>query len=118
MKSITIRNSVTDFLIFSGGNNGDSIEVRTEGNSIGGTQKLRAQLFDYCTKVIRHIKMSYEYDELSKQATTKDFLVVRQKGSGTVDRKVNNLDAIITANYRANSKRTTDTLKTAESDHE
>lgn len=117
MKSITIQNSITDFLIFSEGNNGDSIEVRTEDNSIRVTQKLRAQLFD-CTKVIRHIKMSYEYDALSKQATTKDFLVDRQKGSGTVDRKVNNLDAIITTNYRANSKRATATVKTAESDHE
>lgn len=117
MKSITIRNSVIDFLIFSEGNNGDGIEARIDDNSIWFTQKLRAQPFD-CTKVIRHMKMIYEYGELSKQATTKDFLVVRQKGSGTVDRKVNNLDVIITANCRANSQRARDTVKTAESDHE
>lgn len=110
MKNVQIRNKTTDFLIFSKENGADGIEVRVENETIWLTQKLMAELFD-CTSenIIHHLKSIYADEELTEEATTKDFLVVRQEGSRTVNRKVKhyNLDAIIAVGYRVNSKRAT-----------
>lgn len=110
MDKLNIRNQTTDFLIFTKENGGNGIEVRIEDETIWLTQKLMAQLFD-CTleNVIHHLKNIYEDEELAEEATTKDFLVVRQEGSRTVNRKVKhyNLDAIIAVGYRVNSRQAT-----------
>ena len=98
MNKLNIRNQTTDFLIFTKETGGNGIEVRVEDETIWLTQKLMAELFD-CTaeNIIHHLKSIYADDELTEAATTKDFLVVRQEGSRTVNRKVKhyNLDAII-----------------------
>ena len=110
MNKLNIRNQTTDFLIFTKETGGNGIEVRVEDETIWLTQKLMAELFD-CTaeNIIHHLKSIYADDELTEAATTKDFLVVRQEGSRTVNRKVKhyNLDAIIAVGYRVNSKRAT-----------
>jgi len=50
------------------------------------------------------------FSKLSKEATTKDFLVVQTEGSRNVSRLIqhNNLDAIIAVGYRVNSERATE----------
>ncbi len=110
MSKTIIRNNTADFLIFAKENNGDGVEVRVEDETIWLTQKLMAQLFDCTTEnIIQHLKKIYDEEELKEEATTKDFLVVRQEGSRTVNRKVKhyNLDAIIAVGYRVNNKRAT-----------
>ena len=89
MNKLNIRNQTTDFLIFTKETGGNGIEVRVEDETIWLTQKLMAELFD-CTaeNIIHHLKSIYADDELTEAATTKDFLVVRQEGSRTVNRKV------------------------------
>lgn len=110
MDKSNIRNHTADFLIFTKENGGNGIEVRIEDETIWLTQKLMAQLFD-CTpeNVLQHLKKIFDDEELMEEATTKDFLVVREEGSRTVTRKVKhyNLDAIIAVGYRVNSKRAT-----------
>lgn len=111
MDKSNIRNHTADFLIFTKENGGNGIEVRIEDETIWLTQKLMAQLFDDCTpeNVLQHLKKIFDDEELMEEATTKDFLVVREEGSRTVTRKVKhyNLDAIIAVGYRVNSKRAT-----------
>lgn len=86
------------------------VRVDREHETIWLTQKQMAELFN-CTfeNVILHLKRIFEEEELQEEATTKEFLVVRQEGSRTVNRKVKhyNLDAIIAVGYRVNSKRAT-----------
>ena len=107
MKSITIRNSVTDFLIFSKGKNGDGIEVRVEDESIWLTQKLMADLFDTTKQNISsHLKRIFEDQELEENSVVKDFLTTASDGK-VYKAKHYNLDAIIAVGYRVNSKRAT-----------
>ena len=89
MNKLNIRNQTTDFLIFTKETGGNGIEVRVEDETIWLTQKLMAELFD-CTaeNIIHHLKSIYADDELTEAATTKDFLVVRQEGSRTVNRRL------------------------------
>lgn len=74
------------------------------------TQKALANLFDTTVANINiHIKNIYEEQELTPDATIKDFLIVQQEGTRKVNRKVQhyNLDMIISIGYRINSKRAT-----------
>ena len=84
MDKSNIRNHTADFLIFTKENGGNGIEVRIEDETIWLTQKLMAQLFD-CTpeNVLQHLKKIFDDEELMEEATTKDFLVVREEGSRT-----------------------------------
>ena len=109
---MNIRNQVSDFLIFSKEGSGDGVEVRIdrERETIWLTQKQLAELFDCSPQnVISHLQRIFQEKELHEEATTQDFLLVRQEGSRTVSRKVKhyNLDAIIAVGYRINSARAT-----------
>ena len=74
------------------------------------TQSGMAELFD-CTpeNILQHLKHIFAEEELTPEATTKKFLVVRQEGSRQVRRTLDhyNLDAIIAVGYRVNSKKAT-----------
>ena len=54
-----------------------------------------------------HLRNIYKTGELKKDATAKDFLVVRTEGKKQVKRQLKhfNLDAVISVGYRVNSKR-------------
>ena len=86
------------------------VNVRIEGETAWLTQAAMAQLFG-CTveNVLMHLKNIYSEGELQDNATTKDFLVVRQEGARKVSRQIRhyNLDAIIAVGYRVNSARAT-----------
>ena len=74
------------------------------------TQSGMAELFDCTTDNISlHLKNIYAEDELTPEATTEKFSVVRQEGSRQVRRTLEhyNLDAIIAVGYRVNSKKAT-----------
>ena len=82
------------------------LDVRLENETVWLTQSQMAVLFGCSTDNIGlHLKNVFAVGELSREATTEDFSVVRLEGSRQVRRKVTcyNLDAIISVGYRVNS---------------
>ena len=110
-KKLRIRNSTAEFLTFASQNEGNSIEVRFEENTLWLTQQLIAELFGTTKQnVSLHIQNIISDEELAADATVKDFLTVRQEGDRQVSRTLEyyNLDMIIAVGYRVNSKRATE----------
>lgn len=109
-KKLQIRNSTTDFLVFTKQAGEDGIEVRVFKESVWLTQRGMAQLFDCSTDNIGlHLKNIYASGELTESVTTEDFSVVQNEGTRKITRRVKfyNLDAIISVGYRINSVRAT-----------
>lgn len=109
-KKLQIRNSTTDFLVFTKQSDTDGIEVRVHNESVWLTQKSMAQLFDCSSDNIGlHLKNIFQSGELDEKATTEEFSVVQVEGAREVTRKIKyyNLDAIISVGYRVNSVRAT-----------
>ncbi|MDR2941062.1 MAG: virulence RhuM family protein [Treponema sp.] len=109
-KTLQIRNSTVEFLIFTKQAGENGIEVRIQDGTIWLSQKLMAALFDCSADNISlHLKSIYAENELSESATAEDFSVVQQEGNREVQRVVKhyNLDAIIAVGYRVNTKRAT-----------
>lgn len=110
MADLQIRNSTTDFLVFTKQNSEDNIQVRVHSENVWLTQKAMAQLFDCSVDNIGlHLKNIFAAGELSEEATTEDSSVVQYEGTRQVNRttKFYNLDAIISVGYRVNSLRAT-----------
>jgi hypothetical protein len=107
---VQIRNSTAEFLIFTNQSGGEAIEVRIQDNTVWLTQKLIATLFDVDVRTINeHLKNIYLQDELTKEATIRNFRIVQTEGNRQVTRNIDfyNLDAIISVGYRVNSHRAT-----------
>ncbi len=61
-KTLQIRNSTAEFLIFTSQSGGESIEARYQDETIWLTQKLMAQLFDVKVPAIsKHLKNIFDY---------------------------------------------------------
>lgn len=102
-----IRNSTTDFLVFTKQAGEDRIEVRVSGESVWLTQKGMAQLFDCSTDNISlHLKNIFKSGELSESSVTEESSATAADGK-TYKMKFYNLDAIISVGYRINSVRAT-----------
>ncbi len=109
-KTLQIRNSTAEFLIFTSQSGETSIEARYEDETIWLTQKLMAELFQTSPQNITiHLKNLFNEGEITENATCKDFLQVQKEGTRNVKRmqKFYNLDAIISVGYRVNSIRAT-----------
>jgi hypothetical protein len=105
-----IRNSTAEFLVFTAQSGEDSIEVRYEDDTIWLSQKLIAKLFDVDVRTINeHINNIFDSNELSVDATIRNFRIVQIEGSREVARNISyyNLDMIISVGYRVNSTRAT-----------
>jgi hypothetical protein len=110
-KNMRIRNSTADFLTFAAQNEGNSIEVLFESNTLWLTQQLMADLFQTSrTNIVEHIQNIYRDQELVESATCRKFRQVRPEGNREVSRELPyyNLDMIIAVGYRVNSKRATE----------
>ena len=110
-KDVRIRNSTADFLIFASQNEGNSVEVRFENDTLWLTQQLMADLFQTSrTNIVEHIQNIYRDQELAEPATCRNFRQVRLEGKREVSRELPyyNLDMIIAVGYRVNSKRATE----------
>jgi hypothetical protein len=97
-KTMQIRNSTAEFLIFTKQAGENGIEVRIQDGTIWLSQKLMAALLDCSTDNISlHLKSIYAENEFSESATAEDFSVVQQEGNREVQRVVKhyNLDAFI-----------------------
>ena len=106
-KFLQIRNSTTDFLVFTRQAGEDGIEVRVSGESVWLTQKGMAQLFDCSTDNISlHLKNIFRSGELSESSVTEQSSATAADGK-TYKMKFYNLDAIISVGYRINSVRAT-----------
>lgn len=109
-KKLQIRNSTTEFLIFSNQSKTSTIEVRYEDETIWLSQKLMSELFDVEVNTINyHLKELYKSSEIQEISTIRKFRIVQQEGNRTVNRDIEfyNLDAIISVGYRVNSIRAT-----------
>lgn len=101
-----IRNSTAEFLMFQLDNKEQGVEVYYKDETIWCTQKAMGLLFDCSTDNISlHLKNIFADGELSKEATTEDFSVVRKEGERDVNRTLSfyNLDAVISVGYRVSS---------------
>ncbi|HDZ47086.1 hypothetical protein LCGC14_0154190 [marine sediment metagenome] len=86
------------------------LEVTLEQETVWLSQAQMGDLFATTSEnVLMHLQNIFKDEELSEQATTKNFLVVRQEGKRQVRRSIKhyNLDAIISVGYRVSSKRAT-----------
>jgi len=106
-KSLQIRNSTAEFLIFSYQTGGDGVEVRVQDGTIWLSQKQMGLLFDTSSDNIGlHLKNIFKEEELSPDSVTEEFSVTAADGKN-YRVKHYNLDAIIAVGYRVNSKRAT-----------
>lgn len=106
-KSIQIRNSTTDFIVFTKQAGEDGIEVRVHDENIWLTQKAMAELFDCSTDNISlHLKNIFASGELQEDSVTEESSATASDGK-RYKMKFYNLDAIISVGYRVNSIRAT-----------
>lgn len=105
-----IRNSTTEFLMFTANAGDASIEARFEDETIWLSQKLMGSLFGVDVRTVNeHLKNIYSQNELSPEATIRKFRIVQQEGNRQIACEVDfcNLDAIISVGYRVSSIRAT-----------
>jgi len=106
-KTLQIRNSTAEFLIFTKQAGENGIEVRVQDGTIWLSQKLMAALFDCSTDNISlHLKNIFAEKELDEISVTENFSVTAADGKNYRTRHYS-LDAIIAVGYRINSKRAT-----------
>jgi len=102
-----IRNSTTEFLIFTSQNAEDSIEVKVFDESVWLTQNIISELFDVQRPAItKHLKNIFESEELEEDSVS-SILEHTAKDGKNYKTKYYNLDAIISVGYRVNSKKAT-----------
>src|SRR5579863_7829172 len=96
-----------DILIYDSGSGDTGIEVRLEEETVWLTQAHMQELFLQTKQNISlHIKNIFDEGELTKEATVKESLTVREEGKRKVERKIEyySLDVIISVGYRVRSK--------------
>lgn len=82
------------------------LDVRLQDETVWLTQQLMADLFQSSKQNIsHHINSIYNERELTREATVKNYLTVRQEGTREVHRQLDyyNLDMIISVGYRVKS---------------
>ena len=112
-KSIAIRNSTAEFLIFQIEGKEDGVQVLYQDETIWCTQEAIALLFDKGrTTINEHLKNIFESGELQQEVVCRKFRHTTQHGAiegKTQTKEVTyyNLDAVISVGYRVNSVRAT-----------
>ncbi|HOD52396.1 MAG TPA: RhuM family protein [Candidatus Hydrogenedentes bacterium] len=99
-----------EILVYTAEDGSSRIRVLLEDETVWLTQGMMAELYETTKQNISlHIVNIYEDGELSREATVKEYLTVRQEGNRTVRRMVEhyNLDMIIAVGYRVRSPRGT-----------
>lgn len=109
-KEITIRSSAAEYLTYVSavGDNANSVEMRYEDENIWLTQKMMATLYGVSVSAInQHIKKIYTDNELSEEATIKNFLIVQNEGIRQISREVThyNLQMIIAVGFKVNNEK-------------
>ena len=106
-KTMQIRNSTVDFLVFTKQNSQDSIEVRVQDENVWLTQEEISRLFDKGRSTItEHLNAIFAEGELNEDSVCRKFRLTAADGK-SYNTKFYNLDAIISVGYRVNSIRAT-----------
>ena len=80
-KSLQIRNSTAEFLIFSYQSGGDGVDVRAQDGTIWLSQKQMGMLFDTSSDNIGlHLKNIFKEEELSPNSVAEEFSVTAADG--------------------------------------
>ena len=109
-KEITIRSSAAEYLTFVSaiGDQPESVELRYQDENIWLTQRLMAELYGVDVRTINeHIQKIYADNELSEEATIRNFRIVQTEGSRQVAREVKHysLQMIIAVGFKVNNER-------------
>lgn len=106
-KKIQIKNTTSDFLIFTMQSQEDGIDVKVDKDTVWLSQKSMSKLFD-CTSdnIGLHLKNIFASKELEEKSVTEKYSATASDGK-TYKVKFYNLDAIISVGYRINSIRAT-----------
>jgi len=104
---LQIRNSTSEFLIFTAQVGEESIEVRVAEETVWLTQKLMAELFGVDVRTIsEHLKNIFQSKELKDDSVIRKFRITAADGKKYLT-QFYNLDAIISVGYRVNSVKAT-----------
>lgn len=97
-------------VIYQSADNAVRLDVQLAEETVWLTQQQMTVLFDSTVpNISMHIRNIFKEEELVKEATVKNFLIVQNEGGRAVTRQVQcyNLDVIISVGYRVKSKRGT-----------
>ena len=109
-KKITIKDELTEFLLYTSPNGEIKIEAFLYDENIWLTQSKIADLFSVVKSTIsEHFSNIFKSKELEKEATVRNFRTVQMEGNREVVRNLEfyNLDAILSIGYRVNSTKAT-----------
>ncbi len=112
-KELTIKDEVTEFLLYSTPNSEVKVEVLLNNETLWLTQKRMAELFNVDRSVItKHLKNIFESHELDENMVCAEIAHTTQHGAipektQTKPVKYYNLDAVISVGYRVNSSQAT-----------
>lgn len=102
-KQLTIRNSTTEFLIFTSQADENTIEVRVEDENIWLTQKIMAKLFDVDVRTIsEHLKNIFNDEELNEKSVIRKFRTTAKDGK-IYNIRHYNLESVIALGFKVNS---------------
>jgi hypothetical protein len=102
-----IQPTHSSFVLYQDDNGVTNVNVRFDDKDVWLAQQQIAMLFDTTQQnVSQHINAIIEEGELPKEATHKNFLLVRQEGNRHVQRQIEHysLDMIIAVGYRVKSQ--------------
>lgn len=105
-----VRSSAAEYLTFVAATGGGSasVEMRYEDENLWLTQKMMATLYDVSVPTIsQHLKRIYADNELTREATVKQYLMVQTEGEREVQRKLDHysLQAIIAVGFKIENER-------------
>ena len=109
-KEIQTYHPTEDVVVYRSADNTVQLDVQLAEETVWLTQLQMAVLFDATVpNISMHIRNIFKEEELTREATVKDFLIVQTEGEREVTRRVQcyNLDVIISVGYRVKSKRGT-----------
>jgi hypothetical protein len=107
MPNDKIQPTNSQFVLYQDDNRVTNVNVRFDGQDVWLSQQQIALLFDTTQQNISlHINGIIDEGELSKEATHKYFLLVRNEGTRSVKRQIEhyNLDMIIAIGYHVKSQ--------------
>lgn len=97
-------------LVFDGGEDGASVRVRVEDDTVWMTQAQMAQVFEIGVNTVSdHLSKIFSSDEIDQTDAVRRIRIQRNEGGRMVGRELKhyNLDAIISVGYRVSSRRGT-----------
>lgn len=107
MPNLTLRDQITEFLLYTAPNGAIKVEVLLSNETIWLTQKRMAELFGVGVPAVsKHLKNIFESHELDQNAVISILETTADDGK-KYQTQYYNLDAVISVGYRVNSAQAT-----------